>query len=203
MILVNETSFCFWSATPHINIIIVNMEVPMEQEGVSDQVVAGGSVGYVNVSLHPLVVMNVSDHFTRVKVQNDIPASNISGTTIIIIQWACTCMYNYVCIMYVFTYGILVINHSVCVLYTCYVLCLFASIISVYGVLLGQQKGRSVEICNSYELLVEKTEDGRLVCDKEYFLAKEDQCKYMNVLHGLQAAAMNSIYNFLLTFAFS
>ena len=47
----------------------------------------------------------------------------------------------------------------------------------VYGVLLGRQKGRSVEVCNSYELVVEVIE-GHLVLDKEYFTAKEDQCKY-------------------------
>ncbi len=48
------------------------------EEG-SEQVVAGGAGGSVSVSLHPLVVMNVSDHFTRVKVQNEVPASNVSG----------------------------------------------------------------------------------------------------------------------------
>ena len=44
-----------------------NMAAPME-EG-SEQVVAGSGTGSVSVTLHPLVVMNVSDHFTRVKVQ--------------------------------------------------------------------------------------------------------------------------------------
>ena len=46
----------------------------------------------------------------------------------------------------------------------------------VYGVLLGRQKGRSVEVCNSYELVVERS-DGVLRCDKEYFIAKEEQCE--------------------------
>ena len=27
----------------------------------------------MNISLHPLVVMNVSDHFTRVKVRSQVP----------------------------------------------------------------------------------------------------------------------------------
>ena len=40
---------------------------------------SGGGAGSVNVSLHPLVVMNVSDHFTRVKVQSQVPPSVISG----------------------------------------------------------------------------------------------------------------------------
>lgn len=43
---------------------------PMDQG--TDQVVSGGSgTGSVSVSLHPLVVMNVSDHFTRVRVQDE------------------------------------------------------------------------------------------------------------------------------------
>ena len=52
-------------------------DTPME-EGV-EQVVSGGSgSGSVSISIHPLVVMNVSDHFTRVKVQND--GSNRGGS---------------------------------------------------------------------------------------------------------------------------
>ena len=46
---------------------------------------------------------------------------------------------------------------------------------AVYGALLGVQKGRSVEICNSFELLVTHV-DGQAVLDKEYFTAKEEQC---------------------------
>ena len=37
------------------------------------------------------------------------------------------------------------------------------------------QKGRSIEICNSFELLVTFV-DGHAVLDKEYFTAKEEQC---------------------------
>ena len=57
-----------------------------------------------------------------------------------------------------------------------YCLSLSVCLTSVYGILLGRQKGRNVEVCNSYELVV-NTVDGRLVLDKEYFAAKEDQCK--------------------------
>ena len=46
---------------------------------------------------------------------------------------------------------------------------------TVYGALLGTQKGRSVEVCNSFELVVSSVE-GRIVLDKEYFTAKEEQC---------------------------
>lgn len=67
--------------------------------------------------------------------------------------------------------------------------------------LLGQQKGRSVEICNSYELLVDKAEDGRFVCDKDYFVAKEDQCKYCKrwimVTIEFVWAKENAVYNLL------
>ena len=44
---------------------------------------------------------------------------------------------------------------------------------SVYGVLLGTQKGRNIEICNSFELVV--NDDRQL--DRDYFTAKEEQCK--------------------------
>ena len=46
---------------------------------------------------------------------------------------------------------------------------------TVYGALLGTQKGRSVEVCNSFELVVSSVE-GHVVLDKEYFTAKEEQC---------------------------
>ena len=43
------------------------MEV--EEQGEASYVTSGGSGGSMNVSLHPLVIMNISDHFTRVRVQ--------------------------------------------------------------------------------------------------------------------------------------
>ena len=51
----------------------------------------------------------------------------------------------------------------------------------VYGALLGTQKGRSVEIYNSFELVV-STVDGHAVLDKEYFTEKEEQCTYITNL---------------------
>ena len=44
---------------------------------------------------------------------------------------------------------------------------------SVYGALLGTQKGRSIDICNSFELVVS---DERQL-DRSYFASKEEQCK--------------------------
>ena len=43
------------------------MEV--EEQGEVSYVTSGGSGTSVSVSLHPLVIMNISDHFTRVRVQ--------------------------------------------------------------------------------------------------------------------------------------
>ena len=49
----------------------------------------------------------------------------------------------------------------------------------MFGALLGRQKGRSVEICNSYELVVDTTKENKLILDREYFLSKEEQCMYI------------------------
>ncbi|XP_064394720.1 COP9 signalosome complex subunit 6-like [Halichondria panicea] len=83
--------------------------------------VLSSSSGSVSVSLHPLVIMNISDHYTRSHMQR-------GGTT------------------------------KEC----------------VYGALLGTQKGRSVEICNSFELVVTSVDDA-IVLDREYFTEKEEQ----------------------------
>lgn len=40
--------------------------------GAGNKVVAsGGTAGSVTVSLHPLVIMNISEHWTRTRAQND------------------------------------------------------------------------------------------------------------------------------------
>ena len=78
-----------------------------------------------------------------------------------------------------YTYNIV---YSVHVLITDSVL--FFSIEGVYGALLGSQKGRSVEVCNSFELVV-TTVDGRAVLDKEYFTEKEEQCELTRTLSHL------------------
>ena len=45
------------------------------------------------------------------------------------------------------------------------------------------QEGRNIEICNSFELLV-NTVDGKTVHDAEYFTAKEKQCRHgSDMLH--------------------
>ena len=47
----------------------------------------------------------------------------------------------------------------------------------MFGALLGVQRGRQVEISNSFELAVDIVNDNAIL-DKEYFSAKEEQCKY-------------------------
>ncbi len=52
----------------------------------------------------------------------------------------------------------------------------------VYGALLGTQKGRSVEICNSFELVVTSVDEA-IVLDREYFSEKEEQCEWISCIH--------------------
>ena len=44
----------------------------------------------------------------------------------------------------------------------------------VYGALIGQQRGRQIEIMNSFELDVNAVE-GRVVVDRDYYALKEGQ----------------------------
>ena len=54
-------------------------------------------------------------------------------------------------------------------LYICY-------ISAVLGALIGKQKGRNIEVMNSFELLFDLVDD-QLILDREYYNTKEDQCK--------------------------
>jgi len=50
----------------------------MEVECSNKNVMAGsGTVGSVTVSLHPLVIMNISEHWTRLKAQEGKPQQGI------------------------------------------------------------------------------------------------------------------------------
>lgn len=82
---------------------------------------AAGTAGSVNVSLHPLVIMNISEHWTRTKAQLGRP-------------------------------------------------------IKVYGALIGKQKGRQVEVMNSFELDLAEV-NGSVYIDREYYKIKEEQFK--------------------------
>lgn len=56
-----------------------SMEVQSASKDVSETVLASsGSSGSVSVALHPLVIMNISEHYTRIKAQfgNTNPQGN-------------------------------------------------------------------------------------------------------------------------------
>ncbi|KAL0275583.1 UNVERIFIED_CONTAM: hypothetical protein PYX00_003395 [Menopon gallinae] len=82
---------------------------------------SSGTVGSVSVSLHPLVIMNISEHWTRLRAQE--------GTAQ-----------------------------------------------QVIGAVIGKQKGRNIEIMNSFELLYNVV-DGDIIIDKDYYSTKEEQFK--------------------------
>jgi len=94
----------------------------MEVDESSANVMASsGATGSVSVLLHPLVVMNISEHWTRVRSQAGVAQQ-------------------------------------------------------VIGALIGNQKGRSLEIMNSFELVFTVIE-GKCVIDREYYNTKEEQFK--------------------------
>jgi len=82
---------------------------------------SAGTTGSVSISLHPLVIMNISEHWTRTRAQHGEPQS-------------------------------------------------------VYGALIGKQKGRNIEVMNSFELLTILTDDN-VTIDREYYNTKEEQFK--------------------------
>ena len=54
------------------------MAAQMEIDGGSGCVMASaGTCGSVSVSLHPLVVMNVAEHWTRIRAQDGKPSQGI------------------------------------------------------------------------------------------------------------------------------
>lgn len=75
----------------------------------------------VTISLHPLVILNISEHWTRMRAQNGTKQE-------------------------------------------------------VYGALIGKQKGRNIEVLNSFELKFEVI-DGAVVINRDYYNTKEQQYK--------------------------
>lgn len=47
----------------------------------------------------------------------------------------------------------------------------------VFGALIGKQKGRNVEIMNSFELVFSVL-GGDVIIDRDYYNMKEEQCKF-------------------------
>lgn len=50
--------------------------------------------------------------------------------------------------------------------------------LSVIGALIGKQKGRNIEVMNSFELVFSVIE-GDIIIDRDYYNLKEEQCKYL------------------------
>nr|CAG4637888.1 EOG090X08T4 [Chydorus sphaericus] len=94
----------------------------MDVEESNQSVMASsGATGSISVLLHPLVVMNISEHWTRVRAQEGKAQQ-------------------------------------------------------VIGALIGKQKGRSLEIMNSFELVFTHVE-GNIIIDRDYYNTKEEQFK--------------------------
>ncbi|CAG2065376.1 unnamed protein product, partial [Timema podura] len=97
------------------------MEVDDAGSSNTNVMASSGTVGSVSISLHPLVIMNISEHWTRLRAQE--------GTAQ-----------------------------------------------QVIGALIGKQKGRNLEIMNSFELMFARIE-GDIFIDRDYYATKEEQCK--------------------------
>lgn len=87
---------------------------------------APGTSASVTISLHPLVIMNISEHWTRFRAQHGEPRQ-------------------------------------------------------VYGALIGKQKGRNIEIMNSFELKTDVIGD-ETVINKDYYNKKEQQYKQVGAI---------------------
>lgn len=53
--------------------------------------------------------------------------------------------------------------------------------ISVIGALIGKQKGRNIEVMNSFELKFEFV-DKDIIINQEYYTTKEQQCTFEDYL---------------------
>uniref|UniRef100_A0A1B6GFA5 COP9 signalosome complex subunit 6 n=1 Tax=Cuerna arida TaxID=1464854 RepID=A0A1B6GFA5_9HEMI len=97
------------------------MEVEEGTSASKNVMASSGTVGSVSTSLHPLVIMNISEHWTRIRAQEGAA-------------------------------------HQ------------------VIGALIGKQKGRNIEIMNSFELVFNII-GGDIVIDRDYYNTKEEQFK--------------------------
>ncbi|XP_013148459.1 PREDICTED: COP9 signalosome complex subunit 6 [Papilio polytes] len=109
------------SSGPPVDVPNPTSPAPPTPGGNKSVVVTTATAGSVTVSLHPLVIMNVSEHWTRLRAQEGSPQT-------------------------------------------------------VVGALIGKQKGRNIEVMNSFELVFSAI-DGDIVIDREYYNLKEEQFK--------------------------
>ncbi|VDI08383.1 COP9 signalosome complex subunit 6-like [Mytilus galloprovincialis] len=97
------------------------MEIDTPSTSMTSVMASTTASGSVSVSFHPLVIMNISEHWTRVRAQEGKPTQ-------------------------------------------------------VLGAVIGKQKGRIIEVMNSFELLFDRIED-EIVINMEYYNTKEEQFK--------------------------
>jgi COP9 signalosome complex subunit 6 len=99
------------------------MDVQMNEEikSINDVIAGPIAVGSVSAFLHPLVIMNISEHWTRLRAQEGSPQL-------------------------------------------------------VFGALIGRQKGRNIEIMNSFELNY-TVENDNIQINRVFYLQKEEQFK--------------------------
>lgn len=93
------------------------------------------NAGSVSIALHPLVIMNVAEHWVRTKAQYEHTATNGNTSSAPIVPPP-----------------------------------------KVLGALIGRQKGRNLEVMNSFELRFLFIE-GNLIVDRDYYESKENQFK--------------------------
>ncbi|XP_062125670.1 COP9 signalosome complex subunit 6 [Drosophila sulfurigaster albostrigata] len=92
-----------------------------QQQAKGNIMAAAGTIASVTISLHPLVIMNISEHWTRFRAQHGEPRQ-------------------------------------------------------VYGALIGKQKGRNIEVMNSFELKTDEIADETII-NRDYYNKKEQQYK--------------------------
>ena len=95
--------------------------VPVQPEG-RNVMASSATIPSVTCSLHPLVIMNIADHWTRNRAQK-------------------------------------------------------SSRPLIFGALIGKQKGRNIEVMNSFELKYDIVNDA-VVIAMDYYQVKEEQCKW-------------------------
>ncbi len=112
---------------------------------VGDEKVSGGESS-ATVVLHPLVVMNISDHQTRFNAMKIFPEAAQRNSLLSDENKAIP---------------LIDANGNV----------------RVIGVLLGEQDGRSVEVCHSFELHGHVSDDGKTVVDIDFMQKRIEQYK--------------------------
>ncbi|XP_055375543.1 COP9 signalosome complex subunit 6 [Condylostylus longicornis] len=93
----------------------------------SNVMAAAGTIASVTVSLHPLVVMNISEHWTRIRAQAGVQQPHLVQQ-------------------------------------------------QVFGALIGKQKGRAIEVMNSFELKVDLYGE-EIIINRDYYKTRESQYK--------------------------